>query len=193
MTDSRTTTYSQPPLGWAFFLGCSWTWVIGMYLPVLLIRDYSFWGWLVFAVPNCLGAAAMGWVLKSPAQSQGIIQRHRQALELFSHVTIAFHVFFVLWMVSAMIGNWSLLVAMVLIQLSFTPIPTFNRSGMWAAVTIVASMGVAFFLNARHLLSFPGGSFDAKNLGGLAAVCLLGFIACPYLDLTFHEARQALF
>ena len=51
--------------GWAAYLACSWTWCIGMFLPVLLVRDYGVWGWIVFAVPNVLGAAAMGWVLRS--------------------------------------------------------------------------------------------------------------------------------
>ncbi|MBV8780683.1 MAG: hypothetical protein JO353_04735, partial [Phycisphaerae bacterium] len=50
-------------LGWAIFLGVSWTWCIGMYLPVLLVRDYGFWGWVVFAIPNVVGAAAMGWTI----------------------------------------------------------------------------------------------------------------------------------
>src|SRR6266404_3216610 len=50
-------------LGWAVFLAVSWTWCIGMFLPVLLVRDYGLWGWIVFAVPNMIGAAAMGWVM----------------------------------------------------------------------------------------------------------------------------------
>src|ERR1051325_4731620 len=49
--------------GWAIYLGMSWTWCIGMFLPVLLVRDYGVWASVVFAVPNVLGAAAMGWVL----------------------------------------------------------------------------------------------------------------------------------
>ena len=28
-------------LAWACFLGCSWTWVIGMLLPILLVRDFG--------------------------------------------------------------------------------------------------------------------------------------------------------
>ena len=39
-------------LGWAAYLGMSWTWCIGMFLPVLLIRDYGIWGFVVFAVPT---------------------------------------------------------------------------------------------------------------------------------------------
>ena len=43
------------PIGWAAFLASSWTWCIGMFLPVLMIRDYGGWGWAVFALPNILG------------------------------------------------------------------------------------------------------------------------------------------
>src|SRR6476661_4754696 len=67
-------------LGWAAYLGMSWTWCIGMFLPVLLVRDYGFWGWLVFAVPNVVGAAAMGWVMNSRHRSQRVIDSHRLAL-----------------------------------------------------------------------------------------------------------------
>ncbi|MDB5302268.1 MAG: hypothetical protein JWO87_3931, partial [Phycisphaerales bacterium] len=45
-------------LGWGAFLACSWTWCIGMFLPVLLVRDFGEMGWLVFAAPNVVGAAA---------------------------------------------------------------------------------------------------------------------------------------
>src|SRR3954471_24793497 len=51
-------------LNWAAFLGASWTWCIGMFLPVLLIRDYGPSMWWAFAVPNVIGAAAMGWILR---------------------------------------------------------------------------------------------------------------------------------
>ena len=40
---------------WAFFLACSWTWCVGMFLPVLLVRNWGIWGWVVFAVPNVIG------------------------------------------------------------------------------------------------------------------------------------------
>src|SRR5690242_7362807 len=52
-------------LGWGAYLACSWTWCISMFLPVLLVRDYGVWGFVVFAVPNVIGAGAMGWVLRN--------------------------------------------------------------------------------------------------------------------------------
>ena len=89
---------AQPPtspltaVGWGFYLACSWTWVIGMYLPVLLIRDFGWAGWLAFAVPNVLGAAAMGWILRSPAAAMRLAGEHPQAVRLFSTVTVSFQV-----------------------------------------------------------------------------------------------------
>src|SRR6185295_11012918 len=88
-------------LGWAVYLAMSWTWCIGMFLPVLLVRDYGVWGWVVFAVPNVIGAAAMGWVLRSPEQSARITAAHQRACRAFSLATIAFQVYFAGWFVRA--------------------------------------------------------------------------------------------
>src|SRR5689334_21685327 len=106
-----------PWLGWAAYLGASWTWCIGMFLPVLLVRDYGFWGWIVFAVPNVIGAAAMGWVMNSRERSRGVIESHRLACVAFSLVTIVFHVFFTSWFVRGVIGHWAMpaLVAIALL------------------------------------------------------------------------------
>src|SRR6059058_3078406 len=84
-------------LAWAAYLASSWTWCIGMFLPVLLVRDYGVWGWIVFAIPNILGAAAMGWVIRSPEQSRSIVAVHQPAIVIFSTVTAAFQVFFAAW------------------------------------------------------------------------------------------------
>src|SRR4051812_32860256 len=77
-------------LGWAVYLATSWTWCIGMFLPVLLVRDYGTWGWFVFALPNVVGAAAMGWILRTREQSVRIVDQHRFACLAFSFVTITF-------------------------------------------------------------------------------------------------------
>src|SRR5690606_32922674 len=83
-----------PAIGWAAYLACSWTWCIGMFLPVLLVRDFGVWAFAVFAVPNVLGAAAMGWVLRDGSAAAALRERHRAATELFSVVTILFQWFF---------------------------------------------------------------------------------------------------
>ena len=82
-------------LGWAVFLGMSWTWCIGMFLPVLMVRDFGFRGWVVFAVPNVVGAAAMGRVLRDAGASERVVATHPTACAAFSAVTILFQVMFV--------------------------------------------------------------------------------------------------
>src|SRR5204862_2209590 len=84
-------------IGWAVYLGMSWTWCIGMFLPVLLIRDYGVWGWIIFAAPNVLGAAAMGWVIHDAHASERMVTAHRTMLAAFSFVTVSFQIFFAFW------------------------------------------------------------------------------------------------
>lgn len=79
------------------FLACSWTWCIGMFLPVLLVADFGWPGWVVFAIPNIVGAAAMGLVLRRPGAPELVQREHRAATALFSIATVAFHTFFVSW------------------------------------------------------------------------------------------------
>ena len=64
------TTGLSTTLGWSCYLGSSWTWVIGMVWPVIIVRDYGVWGWAAFAVPNVLGVTAT-WYLPggSPSRS----------------------------------------------------------------------------------------------------------------------------
>src|SRR3954467_4391659 len=87
-------------VGWAMYLGMSWTWCIGMFLPVLLIRDYGAWAWVVFAVPNVIGAAAMGWVLRD-GDSEKLTGAHRPMIAGFSFITATFQLFFAFWMLGA--------------------------------------------------------------------------------------------
>src|SRR6516165_1703113 len=96
-------------LSWAALLAASWTWCIGMFLPVLLVRDYGLMGWVVFAVPNVIGAAAMGWVLRDAQASRRVVGRHAEAAGLFSLGTIAFQVFFAAWMVRRILSpTWGM-------------------------------------------------------------------------------------
>src|ERR1044071_551865 len=88
-------------IGWAAYLACSWTWCIGMFLPVLLVRDFGAWGYAVFAAPNVAGAAAMGWVLRRQGASEWLVQRHGGVWRVFSIVTVAFQFMFLYWMAGA--------------------------------------------------------------------------------------------
>src|SRR5437016_4359730 len=82
---------------WAIYLAMSWTWCIGIFLPVLLVRDFGIWGWIVFAIPNVLGAAAVGWIYRSAEQSRQTLEAHATAITAFSLVTASFQIFFAMW------------------------------------------------------------------------------------------------
>ncbi|HEY0009983.1 MAG TPA: hypothetical protein VGB55_14745 [Tepidisphaeraceae bacterium] len=180
------------PLAWAAFLGASWTWVIGMFLPVLLIRDLGGWSWVIFAVPNIVGAAAMGWVLRSREASVAFVSRHAMACRLFSLVTISFHLFFALWMLPQLIGWPGWVVAAAAVQLTFTPLGSTRFQLAWSAAALLFSAGVAFVLHSQGMLSLPEAeAISLPHTLGLSLVCFAGFALCPYLDLTFHRARQA--
>lgn len=166
-----------------------------MFLPVLLVRDMGLWGWIVFAVPNVLGAAAMGWVLSAPGRSQTIVRDHAAACSAFSAVTIAFHIFFVLWFVPRLVGlpPAALVFAIVAVYL----LVTISRAMLdlpAAAIVWIFSIAMLplFLLHRPHIAVPMSGKQSSLNAAWLAPVCVFGFLLGPYLDLTFHRARQSL-
>ncbi len=188
-------------LGWAVYLGVSWTWCIGMFLPVLLLRDFGPWSFAAFAIPNIVGAALMGFVLRD-GLSERLVERHAIACRVFSIVTIAFNACFGVWLVLGPVAaRWSLAAAIVFVGvmwlMSMRP-----RAPLVAALCVwVLSLICAYQLWQFEALDAPrffaqtplvGSSAPPGNLAALAPVLLLGFLLCPYLDLTFHRARQAL-
>jgi hypothetical protein len=180
--------------GWAAFLGCSWTWCIGMFLPVLLLRDFGFWGWLVFAVPNVVGAAAMGWTLRDADASRRMVERHAAACAAFSVVTILFHVLFVGWIVSSLIGAPAAIALTLAAVALFVFVERLKKDADTVAAGLLwlVSVGIFVFLATTQPDRPPQALGPARlNLLWLSFVCLFGFALCPYLDLTFHRARQA--
>ncbi len=187
-------------LGWAAYLAVSWTWCIGMFFPVLLVRDYGIWGFVVFAVPNVVGAAAMGWVLCRDGMSEHLVHRHRHAMVAFSAVTAAFHGFWLLWLAVSVVqvpllyGFIVLCLLMSLIRGSQREQRDSSRWNLFACgVVLVSSVFCIYLVDKEVGLS---GRQQMPSLGGglwpLAFPAALGFILCPYLDLTFHRARQAM-
>lgn len=195
-------------LGWAVFLGMSWTWCIGMFLPVLLVRDYGTPGWIVFAIPNVLGAAAMGWVIRSRESSEKIQAAHQRACEVFSAVTIAFQLFFALAVIGPLAGSvvesktkmdlaiGGMIGGSLILYLYITRLRGADRTLAWIIFLISIS---AMLLAVPEMLNPPeglGGSMrpvigsSASDLFWLTPICFFGFLCCPYLDLTFHRARR---
>lgn len=184
-------------LGWAAYLACSWTWCIGMFLPVLLVRDYGFWGFVAFAVPNVLGAAAMGWVL-SPGSSLRVVQTHRLACAAFSVVTITFQLFFFSGLREPLrqLGSAQAHRAReFLASAAIAAIATLALGAPRAAAGAVWAISALLLGFAAWRLGVPDlpalGELPQFDLLFLAPVCVFGFLLCPYLDLTFHRARQA--
>jgi hypothetical protein len=164
-----------------------------MFLPVLLVRDFGAWAFVVFAIPNVIGAAAMGWVLRE-GKSEKLVAQHGRAIGAFSFITSTFQIFFALWMFESepMPGAaWLMLtVAVVFLWLM-------KRDAIWPLYLAIAALVISVVnltptLDSRTWDVATYGSRFNRGLLPLAAVCVFGFGLCPYLDATFHRARQAL-
>ena len=164
-----------------------------MFLPVLFVRNFGPWGWIVFAVPNVVGAAAMGWVLSAPGRSERMARDHAGACAAFSAVTIAFHVFFVLWFVPRLVGlpAAALAFAVTAIYLVFTVTRGKLDVPVAAIAWAVSLLLMGRFLHGNGVHVPAAGLYPAWNAAWIAPVCTFGFLFCPYLDLTFHRARQS--
>ena len=182
-------------LGWAVFLACSWTWCIGMFLPVLLVREYGVWGWIVFAVPNVIGAAAMGWVIQSPEQSRAIVSAQRHAILAFSAITAAFQLFFAAWIFEHLGLGRTFFVATCAAAALLALLGRLRIVAVLAlVVSIIAAAAMAKTGELTPLLATlrEARQLPSRRILPLTAVCFFGFILCPYLDATFHLARRQL-
>ncbi len=196
---------TRNPILWGAYLACSWTWCIGMFLPALLLRDMGWPGFIIFAVPNITGAAAMGWVLKTRGDSTRFVETHPTAIWWFSAITLAFHLFWILWVSNFIRVAFQIpgthLAAAISIVAAFILISggvlRRGRAPQLAMALLTLSLGVwiATFCtpdvkeaNAALISSAP------QTLAPLwmLPVMLFGFLLCPYLDITFHHARQQL-
>lgn len=202
----------QPPTGapltrgpaaallWGAFLGCSWTWVIGMIFPALLLRDYGLVGWLVFAIPNVLGAAMMGAVLYNPDRSVRIVKTHARACHHFTVATVAFQLFVAVWLFTALFGVATMPLLVVAIGL-FASLGLRNRATamlLLAAGLAVVSWGCfSYGVRADQAWGLADWALPTDGVNRLtqrdllffAPCAFVGFALCPYLDLTFHRAR----
>jgi hypothetical protein len=218
MTDGGSTSRSvfstaAATAGWGLFCSSSWTWCIGMYLPVILLRNWGWPGFWVFAIFNVVGCAGFGY-LCTRRRSAELCERHAGAMTLFSVVTVAYQVFFVAFLASwvAQLGasdqsmgqpgagpttvpiTWLVAFAAVVLGslLSLAP----DRAWPWlgAAATGVSYatwMALAPRVTAEHLAQASGfGTEGGLSLLFAAPIIALGFLLCPWLDRTFHRARQ---
>jgi len=185
-------------MGWGLFCACSWTWCIGMYLPIIMLHRYGWPGFLVFAVPNVIGCVAFGYVVRTPERSLALVAHHAAAMKWFSLITLAYHVFFIgfacqFLLPEALAGWWLPLVAapaFLLIAWGLSAIP--SRHWPVAALVVYAVSLVAFAGAGLRPLSEIrwSGASAASELPWLAPTIAFGFLLCPYLDPTFHRALR---
>lgn len=198
MSESPARNVSSNSLLWAVYLAASWTWCIGMFLPVLLVRDYGLWGFVVFAAPNVIGAGAMGWVIRSREASRKTVAQHETAVRLFSAVTVGFHLWFVWYLaqagwVTGSIWPW---VAVGVFGLALFSGSMTERPAEALTPYLISIAVIVFSIVAGLEMKIP--SPAQQTFGGIPAVawvapvCLFGFLLCPYLDGTFHRAREHL-
>lgn len=186
-------------LGSAAFLACSWTWCIGMFFPVYLLRDYGPASFLVFALPNIIGAAGLAFVLARPGSVDAHATAHRHAIGMFSTVTLAFQWFFLLWLIGGLGLQWETagvlglaVVAMALMEKRGAE----TRSGLRLSIlTLLFSLAMMFWLVPAIRTSTPDLSQGktwkgVEGLAWFAPVSIIGFLLCPYLDGTFLEVRR---
>ena len=189
-------------LGWGLFCACSWTWCIGMYLPIILLRQFGWWGLLAFAIPNVVGCTAFSYVLKR-ATSQQLVQRHGTAMRSFSFVVVVYHMFFLPFAAAAFdfpVPNFVpqalddhfglvLAVAVMAAAIGLSRVPT----RLWpvlAMLTFAFSLVAFAQLGAGSLGDITwSGQTTLRQLVWLAPIFAFGFGLCPYLDLTLHRAR----
>lgn len=201
----------------ALFLASSWTWVIGMWFPYYLTRDFGWVAWLVFAIPNVIGAASVGLILRpgtsrdpatwEPRSSVKLTTQHDIACMAFSVVTIAFQLYVVSFLIRSHISQLPIAAPMVSISTAvfaalvilFALLPW--RASWWAAGFVwLASIGFAIASGLtsgdQAAFSLPpvdgivGVTGDPYGLWKLAPAIVFGFLLCPYLDLTINRVRQ---
>ncbi len=167
-----------------------------MFLPVILVSEFGIGGWFVFAVPNIVGAAAMGWTLARRGASERIVIEHRTACLAFSAVTLAFQAFFLIWLTSVGVIPHVWAISAVVIG-SLLGIVRRDRADwdLWLAWGVLAFSLTVFGKGLMHatIPHLTGQLPDraVESLLCLTPVCAFGFLLCPYLDLTFHRAKQA--
>lgn len=169
-----------------------------MYLPAFLLGRFGWPGFLVFAIPNVIGCAAFGYVLRDGETSLKFMARHATAMRWFSLVTLAYHVFFIGF---ACLYLLPLDVSFVWLPLVAAPVILFAGWGLsvlpyraWPIVAVLVYV-VSLLAFARvgldPLAEIPWrGEWPGGELPWLAPTIAFGFLLCPYLDPTFHRALQ---
>jgi hypothetical protein len=129
--------------------------------------------------------------MRSAQRSRDLIAHHAEATTLFSLATIAFHVFFVLWVGKLLLPAPQLWIAIPIAAVC--ALLGARRAILWvAALALLVSLAmlVSGFAKSEIPYVATDGRMSAVDLVALLLVCCFGFGLSPYLDLTFHRAYQ---
>ena len=183
-------------------LACSWTWVIGMVFPAFMVKDFGWPGWIVFVVPNAIGAASVGFLLRSRAHTEAFARTHRVAIRVFTYATIAFHGFVLVsllptvgwlapaWKSAAVVVGLAILVA----SITGRSLVWFVRAGLFAMLGSIACFVLGGIFSGGETYTTPSvaGEFPFPMVVLALAGTALGFLTCPFLDATFLQIRAEL-
>jgi len=178
-------------VGWGLYLASSWTWCIGMFLPILLIRWWGWPGFLAFAVPNVIGCTLFGYVL-TPDTSRALVTRFRVWVALFGAATIAYQICFLLkvGVIAALVAALPVTIALLVSNRRATERSDRTMMAIGACAWIASCLLFARF-GAGALETLPAtGTLPPASLAWAAPFMAFGFLLCPYLDPTFHLALQ---
>jgi hypothetical protein len=173
-----------------------------MYLPFIMLRLWGWPGFLAFMVPNVLGCAAFGFVLDRH-RSRALAARLGWMAALFSAVTVAYQCWFAGWASATFLASDTDLgtvfatgapMALLVLGIGFA----LRGDAFWrtaGTVVTLASPLVLFLPSAATGPELPDAAHAALPLPPLTLAFALptvvaGFLASPFLDLTFHRAVQ---
>ena len=177
-------------IGWSAYLCCSWMWCIGLFYPVLLYRDFGIASWFIFTIPNVVGASLVPWFIKNAQSSKDFVRHHSLACKLFSAVTILFNTYFLSWTMVSF--DLSVPTILFVILISFFVFLICRTRLLAISLTVflisLCALLLIFLLTQGTGLTIARESkFGISEALGLVPVFLIGFLFCPYLDLTFHR------
>lgn len=171
-----------------------------MFLPVLLLRDMGVGSFLVFALPNCIGAAGFAWWMRNAETSKAFVKVHAKTIRSFSYVTIAFQWFLGAWMLRGLgLSVWTLGVIAAGASVFFLLPANLLDDAKRRLVSVIVWVASVALLVGWAVTNPADATLDKLpdpllkgdgHLGPLLGVCMLGFMLCPLLDGTFHLVMQ---
>jgi hypothetical protein len=156
-----------------------------MFLPFIMLERYGWPGFWIFFVPNVVGCASFG-LLQSTERVRALRERLLPMCGWFSLVTILYQAFFAGWMLPSL-GGLAVVIAGLLCARLLG-----ERAWLWMSLIVAIATAAAVATHVSGAASprtEAHGSLPSGDLIALAPAIALGFLACPFLDLTFHRAR----